>query len=85
VPKNTLDFDRPTTVCSTIAQFRCGEKSFRRGPEEVAARNAALKDEAERVGAFYVAQEKAREQRDAAEARAAREHGVKRGRQAGWG
>ena len=47
-------------------------------PEQIAARDAARQAEAERVAAFYAAQERNREERELAEARAGR-------RQAGWG
>jgi hypothetical protein len=42
-----------------------------------------LKAEAERVAAFYAAQERIREERELAEARAAQERDIERGRQAG--
>jgi hypothetical protein len=54
-------------------------------PEQVAARNDALRAEAERVAAFYEAQERAREEREATEARAAQERDIEHRRQAGWG
>ena len=52
-------------------------------PEQIAVRDAALKAEAER--AFCQAQERMREERELAEARAARERDIERRRQAGWG
>jgi hypothetical protein len=54
-------------------------------PEQSAARDAALREEAERVAEFYFNQERRREEREAAEASAARERDIERGRQAGWG
>jgi hypothetical protein len=54
-------------------------------PEQLAARDAERIAEAERVRAFYERQERAREEREAAEARAARDRDIERGRQAGWG
>jgi hypothetical protein len=54
-------------------------------PEQIAARNAAPLEEAERVRSFYEGQERAREEREAAEARAAQERDIERRRQAGWG
>jgi hypothetical protein len=54
-------------------------------PEQITARDAALKEEAERVAAFYFNQERRREEREAAEARVAQERDIERGRQAGWG
>jgi hypothetical protein len=54
-------------------------------PEQIAARDAARQEEAERVRAFYERQERAREEREAAEAHAAREREIERRRQAGWG
>ena len=53
--------------------------------EQIAARDAPLKEEAERVAAFYANQERMREEREAAEARAAQERDIERRRQAGWG
>jgi hypothetical protein len=54
-------------------------------PEQIAGRDAALKEEAERVAAFYFNQERRREEREAAEAHAAQERDIERRRQAGWG
>jgi hypothetical protein len=54
-------------------------------PEQIAARDAAMKEEAERVAEFYFNQERRREEREAAEARAAQERDIERRRQAGWG
>jgi hypothetical protein len=54
-------------------------------PEQIAARDAVRQAEAERMAAFYEAQERTREEREAAEARAARERDIERRRQAGWG
>ena len=47
--------------------------------------DAALKAKAERVASFYTAQERMREERELATARAARERDIERGRQAEWG
>ena len=52
-------------------------------PEQIAARDAALLAEAERVRSFCEEQERAREEGEAAEARAAQERDLQRGRQAG--
>ena len=54
-------------------------------PEQIAARDAASQEEAERVAEFYLNQERRREEREAAEARAAQERDIERRRQAGWG
>jgi hypothetical protein len=54
-------------------------------PEQIAARDAVRQEEAERMAAFYAAQERIREEREAAEARAAQERDIERRRQAGWG
>ena len=54
-------------------------------PEQIAARDAVRPAEAERMAALYAAQERAREEREAAEARAAQERYIERRRQAGWG
>ena len=54
-------------------------------PEQIAARDAAPLEVAARVRSFYEGQERAREEREAAEARAARERDIERSRQAGWG
>jgi len=54
-------------------------------PEQVAARDAARRAEAEKMDDFYNRQERAREEREAAEARAAQEGDIERRRQAGWG
>jgi hypothetical protein len=53
-------------------------------PEQIAARDAARQAEAEKMAEFYNRQERAREERELAEARAARERDIERGRQAGW-
>ena len=54
-------------------------------PEQIAARDDAPLEKAERVRSFYEGQERAREEREAAEARAAQERDIERRRQAGWG
>jgi hypothetical protein len=54
-------------------------------PEQIAARDAAPLEEAGRVRSSYEGQERAREEREAAEARPAQERDIERGRQAGWG
>ena len=53
--------------------------------EQIAARDAARQAEAEKMAAFYEAQEQMRVEREAAEARAARERDIERRREAGWG
>jgi hypothetical protein len=54
-------------------------------PEQIAARDAARQADSERAAAFYAARERAREEREAAEARADEERDIERRRQAGWG
>jgi hypothetical protein len=56
-------------------------------PPAFPARDAgpARQEEAERVAAFHEAQEWMCEEREAAEARAARERDIERRREAGWG
>jgi hypothetical protein len=57
------------------------------GPDwhaELKARDVARQAEAERVAAFYARQEAEREEREAAEARAANDRKIQRRRQAGW-
>ena len=54
-------------------------------PEQIAARDAARQAEAEKMAEFYNRQERAREERELAEARAAQERDIERRRQAGWG
>jgi hypothetical protein len=54
-------------------------------PEQGAARDVIREAEAERMAEFYRRQERAREQRELAEARAAQERDIERRRQAGWG
>jgi hypothetical protein len=54
-------------------------------PEQIAARDAARQAEAEKMADFYNRQERAREEREAVEARAARERDIARRREAGWG
>jgi hypothetical protein len=54
-------------------------------PEQFAARDALRQQEAARVAAFYGERQQEREERKAAEARAAQERDIERRRQAGWG
>jgi hypothetical protein len=55
-------------------------------PEQVAARNAALQEEGERMVASYAKRQREREEREAKEAREAGAQEIKdRNRRAGWG